>query len=155
MLVGMAQTLPVLLGGIDLSVGSLMTLVELASPPRSCAVRPRRSRSGSRSASAPVFSAASSTGSSSSSAACSRSWSTLATGAIYIGIALFIRPTPGGKVDGDLGWVATNALGELPATFGWWNGSPPAWFDLIAGIPMPIVILVCRRRVSGCPTAIP
>src|SRR5215471_21062788 len=32
---------------------------------------------------------------------------TLATGAIYIGIALFLRPTPGGKIDEDLNWAMT------------------------------------------------
>ena len=33
---------------------------------------------------------------------------TLATGAIYIGLALILRPTPGGKVDEDLAWAVTN-----------------------------------------------
>jgi len=141
MLLGMAQTLPVLLGGIDLSVGSLMTLVDSVA---SEVVRGSPSQIGLGIALClatgllgglvnglvvvlgrlqPIV-------------------VTLATGAIYSGLALFIRPTPGGEVDGNLGWVATNALSEMPATFGWWNGSPPPWFNLIAGIPMPIVILV-------------
>ncbi len=141
MLLGMGQTLPVLLGGIDLSVGSLMTLVDsLASE----VVR--------GSAAEIMFGIA----------LCIATGLvgglvnglivvygrlqpivvTLATGAVFSGIALFIRPTPGGEVDGDLGWVATNALSELPSTYGWWHGHPPAWFGLIANIPMPIVILV-------------
>jgi ribose transport system permease protein len=141
MLLGMAQTLPVLLGGIDLSVGSLMTLVDSVA---SEVVRGSPSQIGLGIALClatgllgglvnglvvvlgrlqPIV-------------------VTLATGAIYSGLALFIRPTPGGEVDGNLGWVATNALSEMPTTFGWWNGSPPPWFNLIAGIPMPIVILV-------------
>ena len=141
MLVGMAQTLPVLLGGIDLSVGSLMTLVNSVasevvrgSPPQIALGIALCLGAGLLGGLVnglvvvlgrlqPIV-------------------VTLATGAIYSGIALFIRPTPGGEVDGNLGWVATNALSELPATFGWWNGSPPGWFNLIAGIPMPIVILV-------------
>ncbi|HUQ83391.1 MAG TPA: ABC transporter permease, partial [Gemmatimonadaceae bacterium] len=63
-------------------------------------------------------------------------------GAVFSGLALFIRPTPGGEVDADLNWVATNAFSELPATYGWWNGQIPAWFTAISGIPMPVVILV-------------
>ena len=41
---------------------------------------------------------------------------TLATGAIYIGIALFLRPTPGGKIDDDLNWALTNSLDDFAAT---------------------------------------
>ena len=66
---------------------------------------------------------------------------TLATGAVFTGIALLIRPRPGGEVDGDLSWVATSALSELPSTYGFWGDDPPGWFNLIAGIPMPLVIL--------------
>ena len=41
---------------------------------------------------------------------------TLATGAVYIGIALFLRPTPGGKIDEDLNWALTNSLGDFAST---------------------------------------
>ena len=41
---------------------------------------------------------------------------TLATGAIYIGIALFLRPQPGGKIDDDLNWALTNSLGDFAST---------------------------------------
>jgi ribose transport system permease protein len=140
-LLGMAQTLPVLLGGIDLSVGPLMTLVDSLA-----------SEIVNGSATQIVLGML----------ACIAVGAlgglvngivvvygrlqpivvTLATGAVFSGMALFIRPTPGGEVNGDLSWVATNALSELPATYGWWGGTPPAWFNAISGIPMPIIILV-------------
>ena len=41
---------------------------------------------------------------------------TLATGAIYIGVALFLRPQPGGKIDEDLNWALTNTLGDFAST---------------------------------------
>ena len=139
-LLGMAQTLPVLLGGIDLSVGPLMTLVNSIA-----------SELVSGSPAEIVFGMV----------ACVALGAlgglingivvvygrlqpivvTLASGAVFSGLALFIRPTPGGTVDADLNWVATNAVAELPATYGWWD-EMPGWFYLISGIPMPIVILV-------------
>ena len=64
---------------------------------------------------------------------------TLATGAIYIGIALFLRPTPGGKVDEDLNWALTNALGDFAATV--------RLFDDGAA-PGCAVRLACRCRSS-------
>ncbi len=56
---------------------------------------------------------------------------TLATGAIYIGIALFLRPKPGGKIDEDLNWALTNSLGDFASTVhifddGAAAGSPPS-----------------------------
>jgi ribose transport system permease protein len=140
-LLAMAQTLPVLLGGIDLSVGALMTLVNSVA-----------SELVSGSPSEIVFGMI----------ACAAVGAlggllngviivygrlqpivvTLASGAVFNGIALFIRPKPGGLVDGDLNWVMTNALAELPATYGWWDGDGPWWFQLISGIPMPVVIIV-------------
>jgi ribose transport system permease protein len=141
MLLGMGQTLPVLLGGIDLSVGSLMTLVDSVA---SDVVRGSPSQivlgiafcvaigllGGLVNGLVVVY------------GRLQPIVVTLATGAIYSGLALFVRPTPGGEVDGNLSWVATNALSELPATFGWWDGKPPAWFNLVGEIPMPVVILV-------------
>ena len=68
---------------------------------------------------------------------------TLATGAVYLGIALFLRPTPGGKVDDNLSWVATNAMGEMDTTFGWFPDGPPAWFaDGVGRLPVPILLLI-------------
>jgi ribose transport system permease protein len=140
-LLGMAQTLPVLLGGIDLSVGPLMTLVnsiasevvdgspmEIVLGMALCVAA--GAAGGLLNGLIVVY------------GRLQPIVVTLATGAAFSGLALFIRPTPGGRVDGDLSWVATNALSELPATYGWWDGDPPAWFDAIAGVPMPLVILL-------------
>lgn len=140
-LLGMAQTMPVLLGGIDLSVGPLMTLVNsLASHIVAgsalqivlgmIACLAVGALGGLINGLVVVY------------GRLQPIVVTLASGAVFSGIALFLRPTPGGKVDPDLNWVATNALSELPATYGWWPDGSPAWFQAIQGIPMPIIILV-------------
>jgi ribose transport system permease protein len=65
---------------------------------------------------------------------------TLATGAIYIGIALFLRPTPGGKVDEDLSWAMTSDLGEFFATLNVGDISDSR-FAPLAGLPVPLLLL--------------
>lgn len=140
-LLAMAQTLPVLLGGIDLSVGALMTLVNSAAS---------ELISGTPLQIALGFVACVALGALGGLingvvivyGRLQPIVVTLATGAVFNGIALFIRPTPGGKVDGDLNWVVTNALSELPTTYGWWPDGSPGWFRMIEGIPAPIVVLV-------------
>ena len=55
---------------------------------------------------------------------------TLATGAIYIGIALFLRPTPGGDDRrATSSWALTNDLNELAATYGSADDGEAAWFE--------------------------
>ena len=66
---------------------------------------------------------------------------TLATGAIYIGIALFLRPQPGGKVSDDLNWALTNSLGDFASTVHIFNDGAAPWFAPFAGIPTPFVLL--------------
>lgn len=150
--VGMAQTAVVLIGGLDLSVGPLMTLVN-------------------------CFGSIVITGSGGSitlgviaclalGAACGFMngaivvygriqpiIATLATGAVYLGLALFLRPTPGGSVDGDFAWAFTNDINELGLTYGWWDDL--GWFGLI---PMQLIIIILvvllvwvpfRRSVTG------
>ena len=140
-LVAVSQTIVVILGGIDLSVGSIMTLVDsvasvvVIGSPGGIALGIFLSLAvglgcGLLNGIAIVY------------GRLQPIVVTLATSAIFSGIALFIRPKPGGEVDGDLSWVSTNALSELPATYKWWDGNPPAWFGLVANIPMPVVILV-------------
>lgn len=156
-MVAMAQTVPVLLGGLDLSVGAVMTLVNtlashvLNGTPfemflgilacvaagaacgfvNGCVVVYGRLQ--------PII-------------------ATLATGAVYIGIALFLRPSPGGDVDGDLSWALTNDLFEIAATYGFAENGKAAWFEPIAWIPTPLCLLVLvavliwmpfRRSVTG------
>ncbi|MEM6696291.1 MAG: ABC transporter permease [Pseudomonadota bacterium] len=140
-MVAMAQTVPVLLGGLDLSVGAIMTLVNTiashllnGSPLQmlfgvvvslvagaacgfvnGCVVVLGRIQ--------PII-------------------ATLATGAIFLGLALFLRPTPGGNVDGDLSWAMTNDLYEVAATYGFADNGDAAWLQPIAWIPVPLVLLI-------------
>ena len=152
--VAMAQTVPVLLGGLDLSVGAVMTLANcIASELVTGSPAADRLRHASLTLAAgaafgfmnglivvygriqPII-------------------ATLATGAIAIGLALFIRPTPGGSVDDDLTWALTNALSDFADTYGLFDGGDAAWFQPFAGIPVPLVLLVARRASSsGCRSA--
>ena len=116
-LVAMAQTFVVITAGIDLSVGMVFVLTNcLASwivvgTPASAALGvvgvllDRCSR------------AARSTGSSSSTAGCSRSSPTIASGAAFFGVALLLRPVPGGDVYGPLADALTGRIfGVAPAS---------------------------------------
>ncbi len=140
-MVAMAQTVPVLMGGLDLSVGAVMTLVNtlashllngspveivfgfivclltgaLCGFVNGCVVVYGRIQ--------PII-------------------ATLATGAIFMGLALFLRPTPGGDVDGDLAWVMTNDLYEIAATYGFFDNGEAAWFQPVAWLPVPALLLV-------------
>jgi ribose transport system permease protein len=66
---------------------------------------------------------------------------TLATGAIAIGIALLVRPNPGGDVDGDLGWALTNTIWDMADTYGFAEGGDAAWIQPFVNIPVPLIIL--------------
>jgi ribose transport system permease protein len=138
-MVAMAQTVPVLMGGLDLSVGATMTMVNclasgllngsplqivgamvlcllvgaLAGLINGCVVVYGRIQ--------PII-------------------ATLATGAIYIGIALFLRPTPGGSVDDDLAWAMSNNLHEMAATFHFAQEGDAAWLQPIAWMPVPLLL---------------
>jgi ribose transport system permease protein len=83
---------------------------------------------------------------------------TLATGAIYIGIALFLRPQPGGKIDDDLNWAMTNSLGDFASTAHIFDDGAAPWFAPFAWIPVSFVLLAVialvvwvpfRRSVTG------
>lgn len=140
--VAMAQTMPVLTGGLDLAVGATMTLTDclgswlISGSPgaivlgmlaclaagtlcgllNGCIVVLGRIQ--------PII-------------------ATLATSAIYIGISLILRPTPGGHVDDNISWVSTNALSEMDGTYHWFPNGAPGWFSNGPGLlPVPILILV-------------
>lgn len=140
-MVAMAQTVPVLLGGLDLSVGAIMTLVNTIAS---------HLLNGS-----PLQMAFGMLISLAAGALCGfingcvvvygriqPIIATLATGAIFLGIALFLRPSPGGNVDDDLSWAATNDLYEIAATYGLAQDGDAAWFQPIAWLPVPLVLLV-------------
>jgi ribose transport system permease protein len=140
-LVAMAQTVPVLMAGLDLSVGAVMTLVEclashlvtggagqiafgivvcllagaLCGFVNGCVVVYGRIQ--------PII-------------------ATLATGAIFLGLALFLRPTPGGKVDPDLSWAMTSDVGEFASTFNLGDPATSAWLAPVASIPVPLLLLL-------------
>ncbi len=83
---------------------------------------------------------------------------TLATGAIYIGIALFLRPTPGGKIDDDLNWALTNSLQDFASTVHIFDDGNASWFAPFGTVPVPFILIVViallvwvpfRRSVTG------
>jgi ribose transport system permease protein len=141
-MVSMAQTVPVLTGGLDLSVGALMTLVN-------CLASVLVSGSATQIVLGIIACLAAGTlggfvnGCVIVYGRIQPIIATLATGAIYTGISLFLRPTPGGKVDADLSWVTTNALAEMDTTYGWFPDGPPAWFAAgIGKLPVPILLIL-------------
>jgi ribose transport system permease protein len=149
-MVAMAQTIPVLMGGLDLSVGAIMTLVNcLAS----------HLLVGSTGQIALGFFLCLVAG-----AACGflngcvvvygriqPIIATLATGAVFMGLALFLRPTPGGNVDDDLSWVMTNDLYEMAATYGFAQGGEASWFTPISWIPVPLILLILAALIIWLP----
>ncbi len=151
-MVAMAQTLPVLLGGLDLSVGAIMTLVnclashllsggpcELVLGVLGCMVA--GAACGFMNGCIVVY------------GRIQPIIATLATGAIYLGLALFLRPTPGGSVDGDLSWAATNDLYEVAATYGFAGDGDASWFQPIAWLPVPLILLVAVAVLVWVPFA--
>lgn len=138
--VAIAQTLPVLLGGLDLSVGAVMTMTN-------CIASALMSGTPMQILFGAIVTVLSGTafgfmnGMIVVYGRIQPIIATLATGSIAAGIALFIRPQPGGDVDGDLSWALTNDLYELVFTYGWWDADA-AWFAPIAWIPVPLLIIV-------------
>lgn len=138
--VAIAQTLPVLLGGLDLSVGAVMTMTN-------CIASALMSGTPMQILFGAIVTILSGTafgfmnGMIVVYGRIQPIIATLATGSIAAGIALFIRPQPGGDVDGDLSWALTNDLYELVFTYGWWDVDA-AWFAPIAWIPVPLLIIV-------------
>jgi ribose transport system permease protein len=139
-LVAMAQTVPVLMAGLDLSVGAVMTLV-------GCIASHLVDGTPGEIAFGIVACMA-------AGAACGFAngcvvvygriqpiIATLATSAIYMGFALILRPTPGGKVNEDLSWAVTSDVREFAATFGLFDGGEAAWLQPIAWIPVPLILL--------------
>lgn len=139
-LVAMAQTVPVLMAGLDLSVGAVMTLVGCIAS---------HLVNGSPGEIALGIAACIAAG-----AACGfingcvvvygriqPIIATLATSAIYMGLALILRPTPGGKVYEDLSWAVTSDVREFAATFGLFENGEAAWLQPFAWIPVPLILL--------------
>ncbi len=153
--VAMAQTIPVLMGGLDLSVGAVMTLAN-------CIASVVVTGTPAQIVLGMILTLA-----------CGTAFglmnglivvygriqpiiATLATGAIALGMALVIRPSPGGDIDADLNWALTNSVWDLVDTFG---GDPDTWWIApFVNVPVPWLILillgVCvwvpfKRTVTG------
>lgn len=148
--IAMAQTIPVLIGGLDLSVGAVMTLTaciasELVngSPAHMMFGMVVTIMAGAAfgfmngiiivyGRLQPII-------------------ATLATGAIAIGLALFIRPKPGGDIDGDLNWAVTNSLFDFAETYHIFDDGNAAWFQPIAWIPVPLIVLFGMTAIVWVP----
>jgi ribose transport system ATP-binding protein len=115
-LVAMAQTLVILTGGFDLSAGMILTMASCLSSVMAngapgqvalgvIAVLMSGLAAGAINATIVVFGRV------------QPIIATLATGAIYFGIALLLRPSPGGEVSEDLSNALTYDLGGIPTTF--------------------------------------
>jgi len=162
-LVSMAQTVPVLAAGLDLSVGALMTMVGCCASyllsgapegtPLALDLAGWRLELGTLPGGAPGIAlgivlclAIGALGGLVNGVVVVYGRiqpiiATLATGAIFIGVALFLRPQPGGKIDDDLNWMLTNSVGDFAATVHLFDDGAAAWFKPLAGIPTPFVLL--------------
>ncbi|MFN4193206.1 MAG: ABC transporter permease [Tabrizicola sp.] len=138
--VAMAQTVPVLMRGLDLSVGAVMTL-------SACVASYLLTGSGVEISMGILAVLATGTafglmnGLIVVHGRLQPIIATLATGAIAIGLALLLRPQPGGNVDGDLSWAMTNTVWDLADTYGIAGGGEAWWIRPFADIPMPLILL--------------
>ncbi len=148
--VAMAQAMTVLVGGLDLSVGAVMTLT-------SCIASVLVNGEPHQIVFGMLVTLASGTafglvnGIVIVYGRLQPIIATLATGAIAIGLALLIRPQPGGEVDADLNWAVTNSLRDLAETYGLFDNGDAAWFQPIAWFPVPLLILVIVAAVVWVP----
>ncbi len=138
--VAMAQTVPVLVGGLDLSVGAVMTLA-------SCVASVLLNGTPLEIAFGMIVTLLVGAGFGMMNGLIivygriQPIIATLATGAIAIGLALLIRPSPGGDVDGDLSWGLTNSVADFAETYGFADGGTAAWLSPISNIPVPLILL--------------
>ena len=136
--VAMAQTVPVLMGGLDLSVGAVMTLT-------SCLASELVSGTPLQIVLGMILTLAAGTAFGLMNGLIvvygriQPIIVTLATGAIAIGLALLVRPKPGGDVDGDLNWALTNTVWDFVDTFG--GNADAAWLAPFRNLPMPLILL--------------
>ncbi|WP_299934512.1 ABC transporter permease [uncultured Pelagimonas sp.] len=153
----MAQTVPVLMGGLDLSVGAVMTLTNTIAS-HLVTGSPLQMVGGM------VITLAAGTAFGLMNGLIvvigriQPIIATLATGAIASGLALLIRPSPGGDISSDLNWALTNSVFDFAETYGFAENGNAAWLQPIANIPVPLIILLVlgigvwvpfKRTVTG------
>ncbi len=140
-LVAMAQAVTVLMGGLDLSVGAVMTLT-------ACIASVLVTGEPVQIVLGCIVTVAAGTGFGFVNGLIivygrlQPIIATLATGAVAIGLALLIRPKPGGDVDLDLNWAATNSLRDVAETYHFFEDGEAEWFQPIAWFPVPLLILI-------------
>lgn len=148
--VAMAQTIPVLAGGLDLSVGAVMTLT-------SCIASVLVNGSPAEIVFGMIVTLLSGTAFGLANGLIvvygriQPIIATLATGAIAIGLALLVRPKPGGDVDGDLGWALTNSVWDFADTYGLADGGDAWWLRPFADIPVPLIVVLLVTAVVWVP----
>ena len=134
-----AQTFPVLIGGLDLSVGALMTMVN-------CLASVVVNGSGLEITMGILLCISVGTfcgflnGAIVVYGRLQPIIVTLATGSVYLGIALFLRPNPGGEVDGNLSFALTFDLNEIYLSYV--ATEIPDWLGWIGWIPTPLLLLL-------------
>ena len=134
----MAQTVPVLTGGLDLAVGATITLVDcLAS--RVLNGSPLQISFGLACCLAAGTACGLANGCLVVYGRLQPIIATLASGTIFLGIALFLRPTPGGDVNADLGSATTFDMNEILGIFH--VGALGGPFGWLGKIPTPVVLL--------------
>ena len=139
--VAMAQAMTVIVGGLDLSVGAVMTLT-------SCIASELVRGEPWQIALGCIVSVAAGAGFGLINGLVivygrlQPIIATLATGAVAIGLALLIRPQPGGEVDLDLNWAVTNSIKDLAETYHLFDDGEAAWLQPVAWVPVPLLILV-------------
>ncbi len=136
-----AQTIPVLIGGLDLSVGAVMTLTNTIAS-HVVTGTPMQMLFGAFLTLAAGTAFGLMNGLIVVFGRIQPIIATLATGAIAIGLALILRPSPGGDIDGDLNWAATNAVFDFAETYGFADSGNAAWIQPFVNIPMPLIILL-------------
>ena len=135
-LIAMAQTVPVLTRGLDLSVGSIMMMAACASS-ELVNGSPAHVAFGVAAVLAAGLAAGAVNGAIVVAGRIQPIIATLATGAVYFGIALWLRPTPGGDVSEGLSNALTYATFGIPTTF------------LLLVAVLVLVWLPFRRSVIG------
>ncbi|HEY2902110.1 MAG TPA: ABC transporter permease [Polyangia bacterium] len=133
----MAQTVPIITGGLDLSVGAVVTLVD-------CLASHLLHGSGGQMLLG-IFLCLLAGSACGLANGCLVVYgrlqpiiATLASGTIFLGLALFLRPTPGGNVDGDLAFAMTFDVNE---TLGYFHLSPKGALGFVGKIPTPLLLL--------------
>ncbi|RYE51854.1 MAG: ABC transporter permease [Hyphomicrobiales bacterium] len=138
--VAMAQTVPVLMRGLDLSVGAVMTL-------SACVASYLLAGSGLDITLGIIATLVVGTGFGLMNGIIvvygrlQPIIATLATGAIAIGLALLLRPQPAGDVDGDLSWALTNTVWDFADTYKIADGGEASWLAPFAQVPVPLILL--------------